>query len=302
MGIYTPRVIRAFLLAAAAFFSGCAIQRHKAAKMVHFAGYKLTGHAPARECWSESDYRACVYRPKKNADPGTLVYFMHYATGSERSFEEIGLGRAFYAEYEKRGVAAPAVVSVSFGTHWLLTGSPGGRQVVPLDRFVGEVMPAVEKRLGGSPARRMVWGMSMGGYNAAELAFQRPAEFSAAVLSCPALHAVDPMEAEKEAPALARRAGVPKRWADDGMALFYHRLGGPKVWQEENPLAALARGAATPPLLIQANRSDEYAFFEGAETLASALKAAGRRVEFSPINGGHCLVDAREAARFLSAR
>lgn len=293
-------MLRFVLLTLALLLSGCAVQRGRAGRFAHFATYKLSGKAATRECWTNFDWKACVYRPKKGPTSGALVYFMHYAEGSEKSFGEIGLARAFFAEFAKRRQAPPAVVSVSFGSHWLLSSSPGGRQVVPLDRFAGEVMATVENRL-GHPTRRLLWGMSMGGYNAAQLAFARSRLFESAALSCPALHTVDPMQADKEAPWLAERMGVPERLADDGMALFYHRLGSPRVWQDENPLALLSRGANPPPLLIQANRGDEYAFYEGAAALAEELKKAGREVEFSPRGGGHCVVDAREAARFLSA-
>lgn len=286
--------------ALAAFASGCAVQRLQSGRFLHFASYRLFNANAAEECWTEKEWKACVYRPKKARVSGDVVYFMHYATGSELGFGEIGLANAFYSELAKAKAPPPSVVSVSFGTHWLLTRGERGKQVVPLRKFLGEVVPSVESRL-GAPKRRFAWGMSMGGFNALQLALAKPDGFSAAVLSCPALHAVDPMKHGDEAPKLAARARVPLNWADDGMALFYHRIPA-EDWPAEDPAARVAKGEPLPPLLLQANRDDEYGFYEGAEAFYAALKKAGREASFSPLPGGHCVVDAREAARFFAAR
>lgn len=246
------------------------------------------GKSAAADCWDAGRYKACVYRSRTGPrDDRALVWFFHYAEGNERSLGSIGLARAFFARLARVGAAAPAVVSVSFGDHWLLSEADGKRQVVRLDDFQQSVMAEVEKRL-GAPERRYAWGMSMGGYNAAEIALRRPALFSRVALSCPALYAEDPFTTRGKT-----------AQEDDGRNLFRYRLNGSAQWSADDP-SALARAAKdSPPFLIQPNRADEYGFQDGGRALAAAL---GSRARLSEAKGGHCVVNAAEAADFLGGR
>lgn len=285
-------------LLAASLLSGCAVQRARAGRFFHFAGYRLTGSSPLAECWREDLYKACLYQSTEESDPKTLVYFFHYAEGDERSWSAIGLGRAFYQRFLRLKRPAPRVVSVSYGSHWLLTREPGKRQTVLLPDFERDVIAQVERRV-GVPGRRYAWGMSQGGYNAAEAALQSPALWSGAVLSCPAVHAENPLDPANKAEALARRTHGAPATVEDGLALFYRRLKDSKTWEEDNPIALAGRTQEAPPMLIQANEQDEFGFFEGAQMLAEALRKAGKTITFRPHPGGHCLVDAAQAADFI---
>ena len=60
-------------------------------------------------------------------------------------------GRSADRAFRKAGRPAPVVVSISFGKFWLLTEN--GRQF--LDRFLSDVMPFVENRI-GKPKRRLL--------------------------------------------------------------------------------------------------------------------------------------------------
>lgn len=268
------------LLLAAIAFGGCSARSRR------FASYQFAGSAPAMTCREDGPARWCLHQTK-DAGPD-LVYFLHYATGDERSWNRLGLSRAFYSEFKKLGRKAPRVVTVSYGEHWLVTNEPG-RQTVLLGDF-----EALRARIeaGLAPVgRRFAWGMSQGGYNAAELVLSAPTLWSGAALSCPALYAVSPY-AKLEKPVWARDV--------EGRQLFTTRMAGGATWERENPLALAAAAKPLPPFWIEANRDDEFGFADGARALAKALRDAGGDATLVEAAGGHCAIDARAAARFLA--
>lgn len=248
-----------------------------------FIGYRLTGKAPAVLCRSDGSARWCLHEPA-DARPDDVIYFLHYATGDEKSWDRLGLARAFYDEYRRLGRPAPRAITVSYGSHWLLTRRPGIRQTVPLEDF-DALRRNIEERLGGVK-RRYLWGMSQGGYNAAVLVLSNPTAWSGAALSCPAMFDSSPY-----APPHDKRFG---REAE-GRQLFTYRMAGESAWLEDNPLALAAASPSVPPMWIEANRDDEFGFASGARALAKATHA---QLVDSP--GGHCVIDARAAARFLA--
>ncbi|MBI4370915.1 MAG: hypothetical protein HY552_01320 [Elusimicrobia bacterium] len=273
---------RLFLFLLLPALQGCAVRRGTG-----FVWQRLTGASAESECFRDGSASVCRWRPKgADEDPEAVVFFLHYATGDERSLVRVGLLNGFYKRYRKAGRKPPRVLSLSYGSHWLISDAPGQRQVV----LRGE-LDALLARLQDVPAkRRYLWGLSMGGYNAAELAFAAPDRWSAAVLSCPALLDVDPFAAPTKGLSRKRR---------DGLTLFKIRLGGPDVWRSENPLALARRPGPAPSVLIEANASDEFGFFPGAAALASALADAGKPVSFQVRPGGHCAVDGAAAADFF---
>lgn len=262
-------------LTALLFLGACSARTRR------FAAYRLAGEAPAVTCRQEGAARWCLHEPPSGPAAPDLVYFLHYATGDEGSWNRLGLSRAFYAEYQGR--PAPRVVTVSYGPHWLLSRRAGLRQVVTLEQFAA-LRERIESAL-GPVSRRFLWGMSQGGYNAAVLALSEPERWSAAALSCPALHEASPY-------AEPAQDGHPR--AKEGRQLFTYRLAGAEAWSGENPLALA--GPRAPAFWIEANAEDEFGFLDGARALARRLGARATLVE-AP--GTHCVLDARAAARFL---
>lgn len=270
---------------AALLLSGCVTASGRRA--AHYAGYRLLDKAPEQDCWKEAAYRACVYRSRSGpTDDEALVWFFHYAEGDEGSFARIGLAHEFFKELARVKRPAPRVVSVSFGSHWLLSGEKGRRQVLVVDDFAGSVMSDVEARV-GVPRRRYAWGLSMGGWNAAELALRKPELFSRVALSCPALYEADPFAAAASAPR-----------AEDGRDLWRHRFNDGAQWSADDPIALAKAAPARAAFLLQPNAKDEFGFLGGAKALAAAL---GPRASLSMAPDGHCLVDAAQAADFLSS-
>lgn len=275
-------------LAVALFSSGCAFRRNW-----NFTKEYLAGPAPRTACFEGKDgLRGCRFSPKSGpVDDSTLLVFLHYATGDERSFATIGLARSFFARYRKAGKPPPRVVTLSYGPHWVLSTEPGKRQVVDLQAFARTI-----DELEPGATRKFAWGMSMGGYNSALLALLIPG-WSGAALSCPALFDGDPFDDAIE-PILKKLPGANTREVKDGRALFTTRLAGPGTWRRENPLALAASGKAAP-MLIEPNAKDDFGFLPGARALAKALAAAGRPPVYRERPGGHCVIGGAAVADFL---
>lgn len=286
------RTMRFVLAAALALLStsGCAFRRNW-----NFTKEYLAGPAPLVACFEGKDgLKGCRWTPKSGpVDDKTLLVFLHYATGDERSFGTIGLARSFFARFRKQGKPAPRVLTLSYGEHWVLSRDPGKREVVPLEAFARLI-----EELEPSAVRRFAWGMSMGGYNSALLALSTP-NWAGAALSCPALHTQNPFDDAMEAE-LQRLPGAVTETVKDGRALFTTRLGGAETWERENPLA-LAREARGVPMLIEPNLKDDFGFLPGARALAEALRAAGRPPVYRELPGAHCVIGAADVADFMMA-
>jgi hypothetical protein len=260
------------------------------ARTRRFIGYQFAGAAPAVRCFADGPARWCVHTPAGPTD-GSVAYFLHYATGDERSWNRLGLSRAFYDEYRRAGRPAPRVVTISYGGYWLLTRTPGLRQTVAVPDF--EALRARIEAQVGPVGRRLMWGMSQGGYNAAVAVLSRSGDWSAAALSCPALEASSPY-------AVPAREPAPR--GPEGRLLFTYRLAGEDAWKAENPLALAAGARTPPPFWIESNVSDEFGYFDGGRAFAGLLRADGIPTEFVASAGGHCAIDARAVARFFMAR
>jgi predicted esterase len=158
-------------------------------------------------------------------------------------------------------------------------------------------MPKLEAD--ATPKRRLLWGVSQGGFSAALLALRRPDLFQAEALTCPAIPPIPPFSSEPDLKAYAvRRDLKPGKFAY-GLSLFTNRLDGAAQYAPID-VVALAPKAKAPRTFIQANLGDEYGFYDGAKLLADALKAEGASVEFQTEPGAHCTNDIGPVAEFLS--
>lgn len=292
---------RVFFLLALVILAAGLIWRKSVAFYLHFVPYYLAGPAPKADCGEGRGLRYCVHEPPPGSreDPEAVLYFLHYAGGSEKTWSEIPVSRVFYAEFKRRGLAAPRVVTVSYGPYWNLFDKPGPKSPALYPAFVGEAMPWLEARLGG-PKRRYLWGMSQGGLNASLLVLKSPGLWSGAVFSCPGWYTVSVFAGEEEVAEFVRRTGAKRETAQWGMGLIRDRVAGPEEWAREDPLARAASARDLPPVLIDCTDEDGFGFFEGAARMAETLRRRGQEVSFLREKGRHCQLDARRAAGFLA--
>jgi len=97
------------------------------------------------------------------------LFFLHYATGDERSAARVGVLQAFYRSYKDAGRRRRA----SFRSLTAITGFFHPARSAP-DRRPRRLRSPPAAPRENPPKRRYLWGMSMGGYNAAEEALASP--------------------------------------------------------------------------------------------------------------------------------
>lgn len=230
-----------------------------------------------------------------------VLYFLHGRGQNHRSWSRWGPARDYYRSLAERGVPAPTVVSVSFGRVWLLTERGPHRLNGLLETFVREAMPRAEA-LTGPPSRRLLWGFSMGGFNAAQLVLRYPELWSAAVLSSAALPTVGPYPGRRELLDYRRRTGA--GWLQ---VEFMRRAVRPYFradgsWDRHDPFQLARRAERLPPIYIECSDRDHYGFLEGSRRLYEELLGAGHTASFEACEGqGHCWIPVRRVAEFLSS-
>lgn len=239
----------------------------------------------------------CVHRvsPSVNAD---VVYYLHGANGSAETWANTPYFRRIYDAW---GTQAPTVISVSYGPVWLLAEKNTSTYSGLYTHFVSTALPAIEKAQALKPARRLLAGSSMGGFNSVQLYLKNPELFARVALLCPAVAEVGPYSGDEAIDAYVERTG-----ADDALvanSIYLTRLFFPTraAYQSADPLpqAAARVTAKSPPLFVSIGLQDEYGFFEGAGKLVDLVKSKGARAAYSPVQGTHCTWDWKSVSQFL---
>jgi S-formylglutathione hydrolase FrmB len=206
-----------------------------------------------------------------------VLYFLHGLGDNEQTFLRSGGWNLIQQMWERRELGEFIIVTPRGGSSFYLNSRDG--QYRYGDFLLEEFLPFIESRYRIRAGRtfRGVAGISMGGYGALRLAFDRPdlfgsvATHSAAVVPQP--------------PAIAGATGGGR------LGLFADVFGSPvdrAFWNRNDPLA-LARTArlAGTKIYFDCGSRDEYGFDTGAQALHNLL--ASRRVthEFHIYPGGH---------------
>lgn len=272
--------------------------------LVYATGVVAYASDAKRECENETtgevEWSYCISQipGSKNLD---RVYFLHGLLGSERSWESVA--DTYEQEWSRLGKDAPTVVSVSFGRVWLMAHASGGEVAGRhLEVFAKTAIPLIEKKLGVTGGRRLLYGRSMGGFNAAEVYLWHPELFSRVALICPALAEISPWASDEEVDKYIERSGASSFLVHQAQRIAQENFASEEKW---NLIAPLVVGKTqirgnSPHLLVSIGQSDEYGFFEGTKQFAElAQKQKVPSVQWLPVSGGHCAGDDAAIAKFL---
>lgn len=242
----------------------------------------------------------CIYRTNGSQNPDVL-YHLHGLTLDEFSWVTIPLYKFIRREWRNQNFDAPTVITFSYGESWLLT--PRGES--EMSGLYEEVMEIVIPQLESIHARpirdRMLMGMSMGGFNGAQIYLRNPKMFKRTALLCPAMATVSPYSSKAEVDDYIDRTG-----ADPTHVKLAIKLGGDyfskKDWSKESPLVkaerTMSRGAN--PLYIFAGQTDSFGFFEGDLAFYHQALASGLPVSWDENEYGHCFFDGYKVADFFA--
>ncbi len=211
-----------------------------------------------------------------------LVIFLHGLNNSERDWEAEGM-QARLDGLRAAGKVGDFVVAAPFGANSFYLNAKGGAAYE--DAIVKDFIPFVERqyRAGGKPARRVIEGLSMGGYGALLIAFKHPEMFAGV-----AAHSAALFDGLPQAP-----AAPADRLASFRYTLATRLFGTPPdedYFHANSPLHLARRHAARLKRLkiyFDVGESDRYNFQPGNQQLDAALAAAGVRHEFHLAPGPH---------------
>jgi pimeloyl-ACP methyl ester carboxylesterase len=281
----------AFLLVAILYYAWTEITRARGDQKISF-------HPATAACGTAGPLRYCIYRDRHGTN-GDVLYHLHGRNLDERIWNDDTYFTAMLqAEWQRSGALPPIVVTVSYGSTWLLTPKGGKADSGLLEDFMTR-LPAIEART-GHPRRRLLMGESMGGLNVLVAGLSYPARFSKVAALCPGVYTSSPF-----APLSTIRAAMVRTGADPkiifGVWLMARKyLESDAEWRRISPLDLIKRaGPAYPVLYLSNGLYDAYGNFEGTQRLANLARQRGVRTEWHPMYGGHCAIDAPSLATFL---
>lgn len=265
-------------------------------------GAQRASFRPAEEaCGSAGPLRYCVYRDRRGTN-GDVVYHMHGRNLDERIWnDDTYMTALIQSEWQRRPELPPTVVTISYGSTWLLTPKGQKSDSGLLDDLMTR-LPAIETKI-GRPRRRLLLGESMGGLNVLIAALSYPTRFAKIAALCPGVYATSPFASLSAIRETMRRTGANPKVIFGIWMMARKYAANDAEWQRVSPLALVERASpAYPALYLSNGLYDIYGNFEGTQRLADRARQRGVRTQWHPLYGGHCTIDAASVAAFLLSR
>ena len=266
-------------------------------------GEQAVTFTPAgQSCGSLDDLHYCINRPT-HPGQGDLVYHLHGRRLSAESWNDPTYFTAMVqGEWQRLGLPAPTVVTLSYGPEWLLTPSGSAARSGLLDR-IGPQIAQLEAQI-GPPRRRLLVGESMGGLNALVLGLSQPGRFDKVAALCPGVYLDSPFASLDTLRQSLQRTGADPKIAASVWWLARQHVASEADWARVSPLAlleTLAQESKRPALYLSCGLYDRYGNFEGTQQLATRARQLGIPTDWHPLYGGHCAIDVTSLARFLAS-
>lgn len=281
------------IIAALIYYAWGQVTRTRGAQKVSFR--------PAEEaCDTSGSLRYCVYRDRRGTN-GDVVYHMHGRNLDERIWnDDTYMTALVQSEWQRRPELPPTVVTVSYGSTWLLT--PKGKK--PDSGLLDDLMtrlPAIEAKI-GRPRRRLLVGESMGGLNVLIAGLSYPSRFAKVAALCPGVYSILPFASLSTIRATMQRTGANPKIVFGVWMMARRYAANDAEWQRISPLALINRaGPAYPALYLSNGLYDAYGNFEGSQQLVEMARRRGVTTQWHPLYGGHCATDVASLAAFLSS-
>ena len=184
------------------------------------------------------------------------------------------------------GAIPPVIIASRRHKGTFIVDGPRGR----MESFVAEdLVPALEREfpgVGGSPGRRSIWGISLGGYGALKMALRHPGVYGRVAALAPWVQPLSWDGYEKNRSILSRWLLEPVFGSTREESRF-----------EGNDLLRIARDAdpgSVPPIYVRTGSLDRWE--SGAQELVAVLRERGIALDYASIAGAkHDWADWRRA-------
>lgn len=253
-------------------------------------------------CFSTHEtWKYCVYQTPMT-DKDFVLYFLHGRGGDEKDWNKksqfTSLLQKYWQENKKR---VPMVVSISLGKEWLVTSQMTSSKTGLLEKFQGEIFPAIDQHL-GIPKKRFIMGISMGGLNALTLSLNDNQRFQRVAALCPPLVKVSPYSPWMEWFRFLVRTGAKPYAVLTMVKMGRQYFATEKEWFSYSPLEKVRQAHFTgdQKFYLSAGLYDEYGLYEGVEEFVHSMQFAGGLMYWKPNSGKHCSVDIESLGDFLA--
>ncbi|MGQ9897935.1 MAG: alpha/beta hydrolase [Acidobacteriota bacterium] len=224
-----------------------------------------------------------------------LVIFLHGLFNDERDWERRGVQAALDA-LRTKGQVGEFIVAIPRGENSFYINAKQGERYE--DAIVRDFLPFIERhyRTLGTPAGRLIAGISMGGYGALLMGFKYPQLFAGVAAHCAAIFTDVPQPPQRN----DDRIGA---WRYSLATKLYGDPPDPEFFDLHNPLTLARRQAAALRQLkiyFDVGSDDRYRFDVGNQRLHETLENLGVPHEFTLASGGHgwAFLMARSEAAF----
>ena len=260
----------------------------------------------AMSCFTEAEpipWSYCIHK-ERGSNSRDVLYYFHARKGNETWWNDSNYHSGkLYKVWREEGVPAPTVVSISFGALWVLTETDDDGHGGLYTLFTQQVIPVIEKKLAAYDGKRMLAGISMGGYNSLIVAMKNKYFFHKAAALCAPLYA----GSHHDGPwaTLKKYFDSDIHWQRALMLWGFSKQAYPRKsdWQNNDPLALSSRfdPAGAPELYISCGKKDDWGCLQGTHILVKQIRKNHGNVNFVARPGGHCDIDHRSLALFLQS-
>jgi len=247
------------------------------------------------------NWNYCMHRYPDSGD--RVLFYFHGLGGSEKSWESGSTEKQMLQYWRNRGIKPPLVISISFGQAWFLAEKNNSPASGLYNVFVNGVLPFFQQKL--SPiavSGTYLMGVSMGGFNAAQLYLKNSNLFTRVALICPAMSMVSPHASDQEIQNYIASTGADPELVVKSLYLAKQFFPTEADWQKHSPniLAPLKGGPSLPPVYVSNGMADLYGFYQGNSDFVNKLKAKGTPVASNfYVGAGHCSINPIAAADAL---
>lgn len=251
----------------------------------------------------------CIHKPENSLSKDVL-YYLHGNGGSQTTWQESVYYtqqiRQYWSDTQKQ---PPTIVSISFGPTWLLVEKNSKPESGLYNVVTEQLIPLIEKQLGGLHGQRLLLGESMGGVNSIQLALKTKLFHKAAILCAP-ISPISPFSPIADIFKYVESTAAWEYYKKTNPKLVYQSAEGaveiaqafiptPDEWNKADPLLLAQTSTSQTSIYLAAGYYDSYGAYEGNILFYKALKNNHRNVQWRPQWGGHCAIDIPSLADFL---
>jgi hypothetical protein len=244
------------------------------------------------------DYKYCIY---KNPNSQDVLHYFHVHGGSEKNWDSQATNQKIRDTWTAMGKEVPNVISISFGTKWLLTEVPKTGGTSRYYAWINKIFPDMEAKVGSFSGRRLLMGDSMGGLNSTLIMERAGNMFERVAINCPALTGIGPYASDKEVEDYIQRTNASRFYVMYMQNWGKQEFPDQADWNNHAPLD-IARTTPVLPqnIYVSCGTKDEFGFWEGAGKFAEIAASRGKNVTWKPLDGGgHCSINSEAVAQFL---